>query len=120
MKDSGEANQKIPLEVLEYLENVEQENKSQKKTLEAIPFHYMEKIMQGYEKLKSESDNLKVKNEKLEDARLCKVCMEAEICFVFVPCGHICTCENCAINGDLKKCPMCRRKITKRMKIFMS
>ena len=80
--------------------------------------------MDCYDKLKSESENLKVKNQeleaRLEDARLCRVCMEAEICFVFIPCGHICTCENCALNGDLKNCPICRAKITKRMKTFLS
>merc|ERR1711974_368216 len=120
-KTSKEGNEKIPLEVLQYLENVEKENQTHKETLESLkkPFDYMEKIMQNYVKLKSESEKMKVKNQELEDARLCKVCMEAEICFVFIPCGHICTCENCAVNGDLKNCPICREKITKRMKTFM-
>ena len=104
----------MPLEVLKYLENIEQENQSLKK-----PLVYVEKLMDYYDKLKSESENLKVKNQELEDARLCKVCMEAEICFVFIPCGHQCTCENCAVNGDLKNCPICREKIAKRMKTFM-
>ena len=103
------------MEVLQYLENVEQENQTQRKTLESLkkPMVYMEKLMQNYEKLQ-------VKNKELEDARLCKVCMEDETCFVFIPCGHICTCENCAVNGDLKYCPICREKIAKRMKTFMS
>ena len=99
----------------EYIDNIEKENQSLKK-----PLVYVEKLMDHYDKLKSESDNLKVKNQELEDARLCKVCMETEICFVFIPCGHICTCENCALNGDLKNCPICRQKITKRMKTFLS
>ena len=110
-----DGNEKIPLEVLKYLENIEQENQSLKK-----PLVYVEKLMDYYDKLKSESENLKVKNQELEDARLCKVCMEAEICFVFIPCGHQCTCENCAVNGDLKNCPICREKITKRIKTFLS
>ena len=70
---SKEENEKIPLEVLEYLENIEQENQSLKK-----PLVYVEKLMDYYDKLKSESENLKVKNQELEDARLCKICMEAE------------------------------------------
>ena len=106
------------MEVLKYLENIEEENESLKK-----PLVYVEKLMDCYDKLKSESENLKVKNQeleaRLEDAHLCRVCMEAEICFVFIPCGHICTCENCALNGDLKNCPICRAKITKRMKTFL-
>ena len=104
----------MPLEVLKYLENIEQENQSLKK-----PLVYVEKLMDYYDKLKSESENLKVKNQELEDARLCKVCMEAEICFVFLPCWHMCTCENCAVNRDLKKCPICRVKIEQRKKTFL-
>ena len=100
------------------MENVEKENQAHKESIESLkkslkkPMEYMEKIMKKYE-------NLKVKTQELEDARLCKICMEAEICFVFIPCGHICTCENCAVNGDLKNCPIWREKISKRMKTFM-
>ena len=116
--DTKEENEQVSLEVLKYLENIERENQSLKK-----PLVYVEKLMDCYDKLKSESENLKVKNQeleaRLEDAHLCRVCMEAEICFVFIPCGHICTCENCALNGDLKNCPICRAKITKRMKTFL-
>ena len=116
--DTMEENEQVSLEVLKYLENIERENQSLKK-----PLVYVEKLMDCYDKLKSESENLKVKNQeleaRLEDARLCRVCMEAEICFVFIPCGHICSCENCALNGDLKNCPICRAKITKRMKTFL-
>ena len=116
--DTKEENEQVSLEVLKYLENMEEENESLKK-----PLVYVEKLMDCYDKLKSESENLKVKNQeleaRLEDARLCRVCMEAEICFVFIPCGHICTCENCALNGDLKNCPICRAKITKRIKTFL-
>ena len=101
------------------MENVEKENQAHKESIESLkkslkkPMEYMEKIMKKYE-------NLKVKTQELEDARLCKICMEAEICFVFIPCGHICTCENCAVNGDLKICPMCRKQIIKRLKTFLS
>ena len=106
---------------MQYLENVEQENRNHKETLASLkkPFHYMEKIMQKYEELKSESEKMKVKTQELKDARLCKICMESEICFIFLPCGHICVCENCAVNGSLKNCPICREKITKRMKTYM-
>ena len=113
-KISKKENEKISLEVLQYLENVEQENQTQREMLYSLkkPMVYMEKIMQNCEKLQ-------VKNKELEDARLCKVCMEDEISYVFLPCGHLCTCENCAVNGNLKDCPLCRVKIEKRNKIFM-
>ena len=114
--DSKEENEKIPLEVLEYLENVEQENTKIKN--EIIPS--MEKIMEKFEAKNKEFEKLEIKNKELEERNLCKICLVAEICYVFVPCGHGCTCENCALNRDLKNCPICREKITTRMKIYLS
>ena len=58
--------------------------------------------------------------KNLEEGCLCKICMENEISFVFIPCGHFITCENCAVNRDLKICPMCRKQITKRLKTYLS
>ena len=51
---------------------------------------------------------------------LCKICMNAEICYVFDSCGHMVTCENCAINERLKNCPVCRKPIEKRIKTYIS
>ena len=120
-KIPNEESEKIPSEILEYLENIEQENQVQKERLESLkkPLEYVEKFMNHYDKLKSESENLKVKNQELEERNLCKVCMDAEISFVFLPCWHMCTCENCAVNGNLKDCPICRMKIEKRKKTFI-
>ena len=36
------------------------------------------------------------------ESGLCKICMEDEICFVFIPCGHEITCEKCAMDGRLE------------------
>ena len=123
--DSKEEIEKIPLEVLQYFENVEQENQKIKNEI----FPTMEKLMEKFEvknkefeKLENknkELEKLEIKNKELEERNLCKVCMETEICFVFLPCGHLCTCENCAVNGNLKDCPLCRVKIEKRNKIFL-
>ena len=123
-KDEDE---KIPLEVLQYFENVEQENNKFKN--EICPT--MEKIIQKFEASRNkefekleiknkELEKLEIKNKELEERNLCKICLVAEICYVFVPCGHGCTCENCALNRDLKNCPICREKITTRMKIYLS
>ena len=54
------------------------------------------------------------------ESGLCKICMEDEICFVFIPCGHQITCEKCAMNGRLKNCPVCRKPIEKRIKTYKS
>ena len=121
-KISNKEKENIPLEVQEYWENIECENQKQKETL-----GLMETLMNKCENLNIQNQNLELKNQNLEkqskhleDARTCKICMENEISFVFIPCGHLITCENCAVNGDLKICPMCRKQITKRVKTYLS
>ena len=54
------------------------------------------------------------------ESGLCKICMEDEICFVFIPCGHQITCEKCAMNERLENCPVCRKPIEKRIKTYKS
>ena len=135
-KDANKVKENIPLEVLEYWENIERENQKHKETL-----GFMEILMKRCENLKIQNQNLELQNQtlqiqnknfenennileaqakNLEDAHMCKICMENEICFAFIPCGHLITCENCAVNGDLKICPMCRKQITKRLKTYLS
>uniref|UniRef100_F7A7Z5 Leucine-rich repeat and sterile alpha motif-containing 1 n=1 Tax=Xenopus tropicalis TaxID=8364 RepID=F7A7Z5_XENTR len=48
----------------------------------------------------------------------CVVCMEQEAHVIFLPCGHVCCCTNC---GDaLRTCPLCRRDIGQRIRIYQS
>ncbi|XP_018087999.1 E3 ubiquitin-protein ligase LRSAM1 isoform X2 [Xenopus laevis] len=48
----------------------------------------------------------------------CVVCMEQEAHIIFLPCGHVCCCVTC---GDaLHTCPLCRRDITQRIRIYQS
>ena len=121
--NSKEENESIPLEVLKYLENVELDYKKIKTDYENVELenHKIKtEILPTMEKFVKKYQKLEVKTKELEERNLCKVCMEAEICFVFLPCGHLCTCENCAVNGNLKDCPICRVKIEKRNKTFIS
>ncbi|KAI6073953.1 Baculoviral IAP repeat-containing protein 7 isoform X1 [Aix galericulata] len=46
---------------------------------------------------------------RLQDERTCKVCMERVVSVVFVPCGHLVACGECALN--LRVCPICREVI---------
>lgn len=48
----------------------------------------------------------------------CVVCMDAEVCVLFVPCGHLCCCNQC--QSSLDECPMCRATVEKRVKIIQS
>ncbi|XP_050600075.1 baculoviral IAP repeat-containing protein 7-A-like [Bombus affinis] len=51
----------------------------------------------------------KEKNRALKNARLCKVCMEREATVVFLPCGHVATCDYCS--PALTKCIICRGEL---------
>jgi hypothetical protein len=46
---------------------------------------------------------------KIQDERLCNVCMDELISSVFCPCGHYVACERCA--KKLDKCPVCRQPV---------
>lgn len=75
----------------------------------------------GKRKTEKESDDLmslREENRKLKEARLCKVCMDHELAVVFLPCGHLATCNNCA--PALANCPLCRLKIRAYVRIFLS
>ncbi|XP_006862912.1 PREDICTED: E3 ubiquitin-protein ligase XIAP-like [Chrysochloris asiatica] len=54
----------------------------------------------------------------LQEEKLCKICMDRNTAVVFIPCGHLVTCKQCAEAVD--RCPMCYTVITFKQKIFMS
>lgn len=47
----------------------------------------------------------------------CVVCLDLQCEVIFLPCGHLCCCSNCA-NMVSSECPMCRSIIERKMKIF--
>ncbi|KAJ8315640.1 hypothetical protein KUTeg_007790 [Tegillarca granosa] len=52
---------------------------------------------------------LQEENKQLRDRTLCKVCMEETVSIVFLPCGHLAVCHQCA--PALNTCPLCRKFI---------
>ncbi|XP_046571622.1 baculoviral IAP repeat-containing protein 7-B-like [Haliotis rubra] len=52
---------------------------------------------------------LEEENRALRDENTCKVCLDRTSCVVFLPCGHLVTCAECA--PALSKCPICRAHI---------
>ncbi|NXP80030.1 LRSM1 ligase, partial [Ramphastos sulfuratus] len=48
----------------------------------------------------------------------CVVCMEQEPQIIFLPCGHVCCCQSCC--ERLQPCPLCRKDIAQRIRIFHS
>lgn len=60
--------------------------------------------------------------EKADDAaKECKVCMDAEINTVLIPCGHVALCFDCAqliLSKGTKECPICKKKVQQLVKTF--
>uniref|UniRef100_A0A8C4S7L7 RING-type E3 ubiquitin transferase n=1 Tax=Erpetoichthys calabaricus TaxID=27687 RepID=A0A8C4S7L7_ERPCA len=55
---------------------------------------------------------------QLQEERTCKVCMDKVVSVVFVPCGHLVVCTDCATS--LHNCPICRAVIRGSVRTFMS
>lgn len=62
--------------------------------------------------------SLEEENRKLKDARTCKICMDDEVGVVFLPCGHLVTCVQCA--PGVTMCPLCRSSIKGFVRTFLS
>ncbi|XP_020739062.2 baculoviral IAP repeat-containing protein 2 isoform X2 [Odocoileus virginianus] len=55
---------------------------------------------------------------RLQEERTCKVCMDKEVSIVFIPCGHLVVCQECA--PSLRRCPICRGIIKGTVRTFLS
>jgi len=65
-----------------------------------------------------EKQMLMEENRRLHDAKTCKVCMDRDVNTVFLPCGHLVSCDQCA--PKLRNCPVCRTYIRGTVKTFLS
>ncbi|XP_078612879.1 uncharacterized protein LOC144882757 isoform X2 [Branchiostoma floridae x Branchiostoma japonicum] len=63
-------------------------------------------------------DNVESELERYREEHTCKVCFDARIEVVFVPCGHYACCGHCA--EGMAECPMCRRGVDSTVKVFFS
>ncbi|KAK7026892.1 hypothetical protein SK128_018575 [Halocaridina rubra] len=64
------------------------------------------------------SDKLQEELDQVKDTLMCKVCMDAEMCIIFLPCLHMATCVTCTLN--LTSCPVCRQQIKYTIKPIVS
>lgn len=49
----------------------------------------------------------------------CVICMDEKCEVVFIPCGHMCCCQECA-NKEIDSCPMCRGSIERKIKVMVA
>lgn len=61
----------------------------------------------------SDSANMKKESECNE----CVICMDKQYQVVFIPCGHLCVCPNCAL--QLTNCPLCRISIKQKLNVIV-
>jgi len=54
----------------------------------------------------------------------CRICMDAKINTVIIPCGHLCVCLECSkllmSNNNNKTCPICKQNIQQIIKTFQT
>ena len=62
----------------------------------------------------------KRKLEELEKSRLCKICEDYLADTLYINCGHIAICTFCSDTCCLIMCPICKKKIKKKMKIYFA
>ena len=50
----------------------------------------------------------------------CVICLTHQKTIAFVPCGHLCVCDQCAQSGKLlrDRCPVCRQQANTLLRIF--
>jgi hypothetical protein len=56
-------------------------------------------------------------NSMTTNSSVCVVCMESTYNTAFSSCGHVCCCDKCA--KVINKCPICRKKITNRIRVYI-
>ncbi|KAK3594451.1 hypothetical protein CHS0354_015450 [Potamilus streckersoni] len=68
------------------------------------------------EEVQIDSEQIRREHRELRETTLCKICLDNTISVVFLPCGHLVTCSDCA--PAMRKCPICRTLIKGTVKIF--
>nr|KAG5685498.1 hypothetical protein BaRGS_009411 [Batillaria attramentaria] len=61
-------------------------------------------------------DQLVEENSEIRQQRMCKICLDKEVCIVFLPCGHLVCCAECS--PAIRQCPMCRQRVKGRVRAF--
>lgn len=97
--------QKIILSIKQFTE------KRMQKKLASAPA--AEEAMESFEAAPTGGEQ---RHQSTEPTSECVVCMEFESKIIFLPCGHLCCCDQCETNIQL--CPMCRALIEQRIKVI--
>ncbi|KYN06942.1 PREDICTED: E3 ubiquitin-protein ligase XIAP-like [Cyphomyrmex costatus] len=106
----------------EKLEKADSENtasgSSQNSTSSAITDNTETSIISGEAKCEEQSVQSQDDKPCDKDARLCKICYSREVRMVFMPCGHLLACAECAKN--MKICGVCRKNVELTVQVYIS
>ncbi|XP_064594553.1 baculoviral IAP repeat-containing protein 3-like isoform X2 [Liolophura sinensis] len=69
------------------------------------------------EKAVNEKTSLLAENHRLKEQMICKVCQSNAVSSVFLPCGHLATCSNCA--ASVSVCMLCHKKVATAIKVYI-
>lgn len=53
----------------------------------------------------------------LKEQMVCKICLDKDACMVYLPCGHMVTCQQCA--PTIRKCCICRQLIQGTVRAYL-
>lgn len=70
------------------------------------------------ETLSEKCEKFSIKDSEAAEKTLCKICYKNELGVVFLPCGHIVACVDCA--AALKNCAVCRKPLEATVRAFLS
>ncbi|XP_053396389.1 E3 ubiquitin-protein ligase XIAP-like isoform X2 [Mercenaria mercenaria] len=62
----------------------------------------------------SDTLNEDIENQRLKEDKMCKICLDSTADIIFLPCGHMVSCPQCA--PALTKCPVCRKTVNGHIK----
>lgn len=72
-------------------------------------------FVEGYDENKDDENK---DDENKDNDNKCIVCVENNKTMAFVPCGHLCICQDCADQNFNQKCPLCRVFYTHIIQIY--
>ncbi|XP_053391856.1 baculoviral IAP repeat-containing protein 7-like [Mercenaria mercenaria] len=77
-----------------------------------------EELESGDIQTPEEIESLKEENQRLKENQICKICLDNRADVIFLPCGHMVSCPQCA--PALLKCPICRQTVNGHIKAFFA
>lgn len=114
------------IHTIEELKQQITESQKQKKTIdnitvESIKTFDFKQIQELEVKLRADLQIIERRKQELmtkdSDQKHCIVCTENDKDMVFIPCGHLCCCSECA--QPIELCPICRKTIQQKVKTFI-